>query len=92
MAFTPLPVQKDFWFGGDNKVSTPIDSFNPELELRRNEKLKKLTDRINGEEHTYIKSSAEKAIEYFKKRFKEKTKIPHGKTRTKQGLGFKKRR
>ena len=46
-------------------------------DLMRNEKLKKLTDNIKGEEHDHIISEDEKWWE-----FHEKTKIPYGKTRT----------
>jgi len=75
MTQTTFTFQKDYWFGGDNKQATPIDSWNPDFDLRRSEKIRKIIDTINGEEHEYIESS----IEYFQRRFIEKTLIPNSK-------------
>jgi len=58
-----LPYRKNF-----------IDSFKPDL--KRKEKLSKIMDHINGEEHKHIQSEDDKYLEYFKRRFKEKTLIP----------------
>jgi len=59
----PLPYRKNF-----------IDSFKPDL--KRKEKLSKIMDHINGEEHEHIQSENDKYLDYFKKRWKEKTLIP----------------
>jgi len=61
----PLPYRKQF-----------IDSFNPKIDLKRKEKLSKIVDSINGEEHEHIQSEDDKYLDYFKRRFKEKTLIP----------------
>lgn len=66
--------QKDYMTGS-------IDSFNLEPELRRYEKILKITDSINGNEHTYIKTKEEKALEYFKDRYNVKTLIPRKRKR-----------
>ena len=74
--------QKSYWIGGGSNISGDIDSFNPEPDLRRFEKMRKIIDHIKGEEHEYIESS----IEYFQRRFIEKTLIPkryYGKAHTK---------
>jgi len=74
--------QKEYWIGGGNNKQPPnIDSFNPYDDLRRCEKIRKIIDTINGEEHEYIESS----IEYFQRKFIEKTLIPkryYGKAHT----------
>lgn len=54
-----------------------IDSFKPDL--KRKEKLNKLVDNINGDEHQHISSEDEKYLEYFERRFKERTLIPNSK-------------
>jgi len=58
-----LPYRKHF-----------IDSFEPDL--KRKEKLNKIVDNINGEDHKHIESEDEKYLEYFERRFKENTLIP----------------
>ena len=83
MIYGSFTFQKDYIIGWPGTGDVNLDTL-PGFDKTENRpsKLSKILDRINNVEHTYIKSNDELYMEYFKRRYKEKTKIPHGKAHT----------